>query len=124
MNACQKGKRGEREWRDELRTRFGLTEARRGRQFSGSDESPDVVGGWPGTHAEVKRVESLNIAKAMDQAIRDCGSNIPYVAHRRNSRPWLITLRVEDLLDFVKKVYDQSSAVYLDDPIPTTENLL
>jgi len=41
MNSREKGKRGERQWRDELRAN-GYT-ARRGQQFAGSPDSPDVV---------------------------------------------------------------------------------
>jgi hypothetical protein len=71
MNSREKGKRGERQWRDELRAR-GYA-ARRGQQFSGSPESPDVICddlNW--IHFEVKAVERLNIEDAMDQARRDC----------------------------------------------------
>ena len=99
MNSRSKGKRGELEWAAYLRDHLGL-EARRGQQHSGSPDSPDVVGGIPLTHAEVKRVEALNINKAMEQAERDCGANIPYVAHRRNRKPWLVTLRAADLTRF------------------------
>src|SRR5437899_3884036 len=72
MNSREKGKRGERQWRDELRAQ-GYA-ARRGQQFSGSPDSPDVVCdelGW--IHFEVKAVEKLNIYDAMEQAERDCG---------------------------------------------------
>jgi hypothetical protein len=41
VNSRQKGARGERQWRDELRA--DGYEARRGQQFCGSAESPDVV---------------------------------------------------------------------------------
>jgi Holliday junction resolvase len=104
MNACQKGKRGEREWRDFLRS-LGL-DARRGQQFSGSPDSPDVVGGWGGTHAEVKRVENLNIYDAINQAVRDAGDSTPYVAHRKNGREWLITIRATDVVRFAEKVHN------------------
>ena len=65
MNSREKGKRGERQWRDELRANgYG---ARRGQQFSGSAESPDVVcEGLPWIHFEVKAVERLNIEEAME----------------------------------------------------------
>lgn len=102
MNSRDKGKRGEREWAQVLRD-MGFTQARRGMQFSGSPESPDVVGGIPNTHAEVKRVENLNINEAMKQAIRDSGPDqVPYVAHRRNGTPWLVTLLASDLERFSK----------------------
>ncbi len=102
MNSREKGKRGERQWRDELRSN-GYA-ARRGQQFSGSPESPDVVcDSLPWIHFEVKAVERLNIEDAMEQARRDCGirsaecgmQKVPVVAHRRNFRPWLVTVEAE-----------------------------
>jgi hypothetical protein len=91
MNSRQKGARGERQWRDELRA--AGYDARRGQQFSGSPDSPDVVcGSLPWAHFEVKLVERLNIYEAMEQAIRDGRSKIPFVVHRRNHWPWLVTM--------------------------------
>lgn len=73
MNSREKGKRGERLWRDELRAN-GYA-ARRGQQFSGSPDSPDVIcDALPWLHFEVKCVERLKIEDAMDQARRDCGT--------------------------------------------------
>src|SRR6476469_6537402 len=97
MNSREKGKRGERQWRDELRANGYM--ARRGQQFFGSPDSPDVVCDqlrW--IHFEVKAVERLNIEDAMDQARADAGKaeieksgnretrnpRIPVVAHRRS----------------------------------------
>ena len=95
MNSREKGKRGERQWRDELRAN-GYA-ARRGQQFSGSPESPDVICDeldW--IHFEVKAVERLNIEDAMDQARRDAGQEkTPVVSHKRNHRPWLVTVEAE-----------------------------
>ncbi len=98
MNSREKGKRGERQWRDELRAN-GYN-ARRGQQFCGSHDSPDVVCadlGW--IHFEVKAVEKLNIWDAMDQARQDtsvsANSKVPIVAHKRNFRPWLVTMEAE-----------------------------
>jgi hypothetical protein len=91
MNSREKGARGERQWRDELRAN-GYA-ARRGQQFCGSPESPDVVcESLPWAHFEVKLVERLNIYEAMEQAIRDGQSKIPFVAHRRNHWFWLVTM--------------------------------
>lgn len=104
MNSRQKGKRGEREWAHVLKDLFGL-DARRGIQYQGSPDSPDVVGGWVGTHPEVKRVENLDLEAAVQQAVRDAGPlTIPYVAHRKNLCPWLITLRVADLPGFINNL--------------------
>lgn len=95
INGCQKGKRGERLWRDFLRT-YGIS-ARRGRQYSGSPDSPDVVSN-DGFHWEVKWVENLNIWKAIEQAVRDAGADkTPAVAFKRNKTEWMVAMRAEDL---------------------------
>lgn len=109
MNAREKGKRGERQWRDELRAQG--YQARRGQQFSGSPDSPDVVCAeldW--IHFEVKAVERLNIEDAMEQARRDGGASrtghqkTPVVAHKRNFRPWLVTITAEVFFQFLRGV--------------------
>jgi Holliday junction resolvase len=101
MNSREKGKRGERQWRDELRAQ-GYA-ARRGQQFSGSPDSPDVVSeDLPWIHFEVKAVERLNIEDAMEQARRDCGDKIPIVAHRRSFRAWLVTMTAEVFFKFLR----------------------
>ena len=64
-----KGKRGELEAAAEIRRLFG-TEAARGRQFQGSDESPDIVTGIVDVHFEVKRAESLQLYAAMEQVLQ------------------------------------------------------
>jgi Holliday junction resolvase len=103
MNSRDKGARGEREWAAYL-AEMGFP-ARRGCQFQGTPDSPDVSGGIPGTHAEVKRVERLNVDAAMEQAEADAGdAAIPYVAHRRNRKPWLVTLRACDLVEFARAI--------------------
>lgn len=108
MNSREKGKRGEREWAKFLRD-LGYADARRGVQHAGGPDSPDVVGGIPGTHAEVKRTEALSVYKAMDQAERDAGgSSVPYVAYRRNGRPWLIIIPADRLEEFAKSVVEGS----------------
>lgn len=72
-------------------------------QRSGSlsfGEIPDVLG-LPGIHIEVKRVEKLNVVEAMEQAIRDSDrmlDGMPALFHRRNRKPWLVTMRLEDWL--------------------------
>lgn len=103
MNSNQKGKRGERYFARWLQKNFAC-HARRGQQFCGANGDADVVGGFPGTHCEVKFVESLNIQKAIEQAIADCGDSIPYVAHKKNRKDLLITIRADDLLAFAQSV--------------------
>jgi hypothetical protein len=101
MNSRTKGKRGEREFAALLREQ-GF-DARRGQQFAGGAESPDVVSealGW--LHVEVKRVQHLNLADACAQAEGDAGGKPWIVAHRRNHAPWLITLRAETFFQLLR----------------------
>lgn len=68
--------------------------------------TPDVVG-VPGIHPEVKRVESLNVTKAMMQAIRDSqkfGDGAPVVFHRKNRTQWLVTMTLNDWIQLYKGV--------------------
>ena len=95
-----KGARGERELGAWLTTR-GYP-AHRGRQFSGSPESPDVVCSSVPFHFECKRTERIRLYDAMAQAIADAGDKVPVVAHRRNRGEWLAVLRLEDLIALLK----------------------
>ena len=91
INSRAKGCRGEREWRDKLRAEG--YEARRGQQFAGGTDSPDVVcGDLPGLHFEVKRVEAGNPYHWIEQATRDAGTKLPIVAHKRNGQEWLVVM--------------------------------
>lgn len=95
MNSRQKGKRGELELAKILRD-FGF-DARRGQQFRGGQDSPDVVG-IPGHHIECKRVEKLNVYEAMEQSERDAGDDVPVVMWRRNGKRWLVIQYLDDYL--------------------------
>lgn len=102
-NSKQKGKRGELEVANMLK-KYGY-DARRGQQYSGANGDADVVG-LPGVHIEVKRVEALNIEKAMEQSKRDARGEIPAVFHRKNGKEWKATVRLEDFI----KLYKQAKA--------------
>ena len=101
INSRQKGKAGELELAAFLRERG--YEARRGQQFSGGADSPDVIG-IPGIHIEAKRTEAGSLYAWLDQAIRDAGtSKTPLVCHRRNRREWVAILRLDDFLTILKQ---------------------
>lgn len=109
MNSRRKGAVGEREIARILRE-HGYTTARRGQQFKGGADSPDVIG-LPGVHIEVKRVERLNLADAYAQAFRDAGEGeIPAVFHKRNREPWMVTITLEDFL----RLYGGSHGIHHD----------
>ena len=94
----RKGASGERELATILRER-GYDCQRGGSLTFG--EVPDLTG-LPGIHAEIKRVEKLNVVEAMEQAIRDSQrmqDGVPALFHRRNRKPWLVTMRLVDWLE-------------------------
>ena len=93
MNSREKGKRGERDFRDFLRD-MGF-EARRGQQFAGGTDSPDVIcEQLPHVHLEVKFsqqaiVGSAYLEAAWKQARDDAdGKKTPIVAFRRSREQW------------------------------------
>ena len=100
MNSRNKGKVGERELANKLRT-FGY-DARRGQQYCGISGDADVIG-LPGIHIECKRVEKLNIDNAMEQSIRDASyGEKPTVMHRRDRKQWLVTMQLTDWIELYK----------------------
>ena len=104
-----KGKRGEREAAKMLSRLLGV-EVVRGRQFKGSDDSPDVSGLQDyGLHVEVKRDErtaSKSLYSAVEQAVNESGVLIPVVVTRRNYEDWLVAIRAEDLPRFAAAIIE------------------
>jgi len=101
VNSRAKGKNGELELAKFLRE-HGVT-ARRGRQYSGGDDSPDIVCALPGIHFECKRVERGALYDWLEQAKTDAGQKIPVVAHRRSRKDWVAILPLDDFLNFIVK---------------------
>lgn len=100
-NSRQKGARGERELSKVLRE-YGY-ETRRGQQYSGANGDADVVG-LPCIHIECKRVEKLNLDKAMEQSISDARTDeVPVVMHRKDRHEWLVTMRLDDWMPMYER---------------------
>jgi hypothetical protein len=104
INSRSKGKVGELEASKVWAKLFGC-EARRGQQFSGSPDSPDVVCDIPGVHLEVKRTERFDLYGAIAQAANDAGENVPIVLHRANGKPWVAVIELYRLPEAVVKLY-------------------
>lgn len=100
INSKQKGKRYELEIVNFFK-KLGFKKARRSVQYNGKAEEgqADVVG-VPFLHIECKHNESLNIEKALQQAIRDSKANkkneIPVVIHRKNGEKSKVTMTLDD----------------------------
>lgn len=101
MNSREKGKRGELELANLLKT-YGY-DCRRGQQYCGANGDADVVG-LPGIHMEIKRVEKLNLYKAVQQSISDKREDeLAAVIHRKNRQQWLVTMTISDFMKLYQR---------------------
>jgi len=100
-----KGARGERELARELVRVLGVDAGSiyRSVQHCGREGAGDVLG-VPGVHIESKRTESLSVYKAMEQALDDCGRDIPIVCHKRNLQQWLVICELRDLVKLSRAI--------------------
>lgn len=106
----EKGKRGERDAAKSLGEAMGL-QARRGAQHKGGPDSPDIeVYAAYGLHWEVKFVEREAVRAWMEQAAVDAGDKAPVLLHRRRGKKWLVTVRLEDLHEVVKRLAEAAAA--------------
>lgn len=96
----EKGKRGEREIASLLRE-YGY-DARRGVQYQGGQDSPDVVG-LKGIHIEVKRTERLDLYGSLSQSKTDAGEDLPIVIHRKNNSEWVVIQPLKDWIDLYRE---------------------
>ena len=105
INSRDKGKRGERMWRDVCRAN-GFGKVRRTVQYCGNTGDASDCIGLPNIHQEVKFVENLNVRKAYEQAMHDAkkSGNLPIVAWKKNNQPWLVTMSADDWF----KIYRES----------------
>lgn len=103
INSRAKGKRGELEIAHLLRE-YGYDDARRTAQYCGNTGDASDVVGLPNIHIEVKRVEKLNIDKAMQQSMNDARENeVPVVMHRKDRQRWLVTMTMDEWLKFYER---------------------
>lgn len=98
-----KGKRGEREIAALFRA-HGFN-ARRGQQYKGSSDSPDIVHDVPGLHVEVKFRENASPYAALEQVSRDAGyeGDAPVVFMRKLRKPWIMVMDADDFLNLMKE---------------------
>lgn len=102
INSKRKGKIGELEWSNKVRE-HGF-DCRRGRQYSGSPDSPDVISeDLNQFHFEVKLTKNAYFYTWMNQAVTDADtSKTPVVAHRKNYGEWHVFMKADDFLNLIK----------------------
>ena len=100
MNSNLKGKTFER-WVARYLRESGHKDARRGQQYKGGADSPDVVG-LDGFHVECKNTEQWNAYKFMEQSIRDAADGEkPIVIAKKNRHEPLVIMRLDDFMEVI-----------------------
>lgn len=106
-NSRKKGSRGELEAAHELNAVLPNARARRAQQYSGTEGTSDLIApGLPNLWLEVKRRQSLNLQKVMEESLENCGGLAPVILHRKDNAEWLVTFRLTDLRTVVGQLED------------------
>ena len=110
MNSKRKGKAGEQEAVHAIRASWCFTESQKARcirsaQVSGSFAADIFMdGSRPGedaVHVEVKRRKKIASSAFMEQAMGDAAEGqLPAVVSREDGGIWMVTIRLQDSLDF------------------------
>lgn len=106
INSRDKGARAERHVANVLTERGFI--ARRGMQFKGGTDSPDIICEelHKAFHFEVKFVNRFDLRAAVEQAKRDClGLKMPVIVHKTNGVPWSVTMDLNEFIDLLQVVY-------------------
>jgi len=117
VNSRAKGARAERDLCQSLKENMGWTSARRSQQFCGAGETADcLVAEVPGLFVESKMVEKLSVHPVMERAVKEAGSKLAVVCHKKKRTEWLVTMRLADWLAISKMV--ASTATPVEPPAP------
>ena len=84
--------------------------ARRGQQYEGSSDSPDVIAGGilSGVHIEVKRVQAGNLYNWLAQSKTDADiTKLAMVAHKRNGKQWVAIMDFSEFLVLMARAVPQ-----------------
>lgn len=99
-----KGKRGEREARDQVRELWSCPGCVRTAQVSGK-YAGDLMGGPEGLHLEVKRYKRIVSYDWMIQASEDkAPEEVPVVLSKEDRGAWCLTIPLEDSVEFARRL--------------------
>lgn len=106
INSCLKGKRGERLAAKLINELFPGASARRGQQFCGSPDSPDVVSDLPGIHLEIKNSQKMAVYSWLAQTdLERAPGDVGLVLMKRNLKPWLVCCYAKELPQLVRNLH-------------------
>ena len=105
IDSREKGKRGERE---AARCWTGTTgiPARRGQQYRGGPDSPDLILEDCDIHPEVKYVERLRLYPALEQAEHDAAGldKVAVVLSRAKGKSWVLSMYLSNVMAFIEEM--------------------
>jgi hypothetical protein len=107
----EKGKRGERQAAKAVSEAIGVP-SRRGVQYQGGKDSQDIVVQMEGVHWEVKFVERESVRSWVQQAESDANGLVPVVLHRKARTPWLVTVPLERLYEFARRLEEATAQAF------------
>ena len=109
MNSKAKGKRGELEAAELLRS-LGFSQTRRSAQYCGNTGEADDLVGVDGLHIEVKRCEQIRIMDWIQQAERDTtdSGTTPVVLFRRSREPWYVAMPAIDFFQMYRTLTEDA----------------
>lgn len=105
-NVRNKGAGGEREAAALLRS-YGF-EARRGQQFSGTKESPDVISSLPDFHLEIKRTEKMEVYVWLEKALSETDEDV-MILHRKDRGKWIAILEADTMLAILQQLEERNN---------------
>ena len=104
INSRQKGCRGEREARDQVRQHWNAPDCIRSAQAAGA-YAPDLLHAGIGVHCEVKSVARLGCEKFLQQAERDKEEDeLAVVLMKQTRGEWCVMLRLKDSVRFSEMI--------------------
>lgn len=108
-NGKRKGSRGERELRDEFN--IAGFPCHRSQQFCGRAGDADITFEDPDLnsclHVECKRVEQLNLWRAILQSEKDAKpGQIPIVCHKKNRTGWVVSMAFDQWVELWRQYWE------------------
>lgn len=121
INSRQKGKRGELELCHTLRELFGWVAERSVQHCGNAGDSDLIVRNLPKMFVECKRVEQLNLSKAMDLARQQAGQKVPVIFHRRDREEWMASVPLDRLMELAVMMTERHTQQEQCDPISASD---
>lgn len=119
-----KGSRYERDLAEYFNEQCGISSHRTPLSGGGRKEALADLCGTPGVAIEAKRTEKININDYMQQAVKNCGSDLPVVITRRNKQSLensYVFMRLHEWMALYRAFLTQQGYAPSSQPQPETD---